>query len=119
MDEYDSVFRQQEIARRLWEEQTCGPTEPDPTVTDPEAELLWRCRDALGLSPCEAADGPLSGIVSARRLRRAEVGEEDIPPRAWHVYARLLWRAQLDDLVEQIVEVCPEVEAEIGVVPNG
>jgi hypothetical protein len=63
-------------------------------------ELLRHVRHALGLGLYDATGGPLRGILTPRRLRRVERGEEDIPPRAWRAYAELA--ADRVDLSEAI-----------------
>lgn len=45
--------------------------------------------DVLGTAPL-AADGPFCGIITERRLRRCERGEERIPPAVWPILQRAL-----------------------------
>jgi hypothetical protein len=138
MDDYDSVARQEELARRLWEQQEreqeraaeeqAREQEREAEEQEREAEeqaraayealseedraavdrgdLLRRCREAIGLDHLEATTtGPLRDIVMARRLRRVEQGREDVPPKAWDAYARVLRQIGCDDLVAEITEV--------------
>jgi hypothetical protein len=96
MDVIDSVELQKTIARKRWEAR--------PGV------LFKRCRYALGLGVYDAAYGPLDGIITPRRLRRVEKGQEDVPPKAWQVFADLLVKEGRVDLVELVMRICPSVE---------
>jgi hypothetical protein len=59
-------------------------------ATQWHGEILHECRALLGLKYRGAVEGPLKGILTARRLRRCEKGQEDVPPRAWNVLADML-----------------------------
>jgi hypothetical protein len=113
MDDDDSVARQEEHARRLWQAQEQAQEEdltPEQLARIEKGDLLRQCREALGLDHFEAATGPLGNVVAARHLRRVEQGFEDVPPKAWDAYARVLHQIGQDDLVAQIAAVCSEAK---------
>jgi hypothetical protein len=85
-------------------------------VTQWHGEILHECRALLGLKHRGAVEGPLKGILTARRLRRCENGQEDVPPRAWSALADMLehqgqhitsapWQARYEALRPVIAEI--------------
>jgi len=80
-----------------------------PALMKPH-RLLRHVRYVLGFGVHEAVAGPLRGVISARRLRRTENGEDTIPPRIWEIYLALLLlaRTRRDDLIAAIAQHHPE-----------
>lgn len=113
----DSIERQHRIARELWEQRERRDREYALLIGDEEfnrmeeGTLLRRCREELGLDMETVTEGPLLGIITTRRLRRVEHGAEDVPPKAWHAYARLLHQAGRKDIIAEIAAFYPEVNA--------
>ena len=110
----DSVERQHRIAREMWERQREDDELHDSEIDRvrfAEGALARRCRDELGLEIEQAAEMVLKDVITLRRLRRVEHGEEDVPPKVWQAYAKFLWKAGRDDLVAEIAELYPEIKA--------